>query len=101
MLRKMDTLWTRIALGLVLCQIAAALFLPAGTLLTALGDTFPCLLALVVMLSFGSNRRHSTGTVHLFWLLNETGFGILFLSQIGVVLLRCYPAPARAQSRRR
>ncbi len=98
MLRKIDTLWTRIALGLVLCQIAAALFLPASTLLTALGDTFPCLLALVVMLSFGSNRRHSTGTVHLFWLMNETGFGILFLSQMvwfyyDVILRRPAPNP--------
>lgn len=94
----MDTLWTRIALGLVLGQIAAAVFLPAGTLLTALGDTFPCLLALVVMLSFGSNRRHSTGTVHLFWLMNETGFGILFLSQMvwfyyDVILRRPAPNP--------
>ena len=96
MLRKIDTLWTRIALGLVLGQIAAAVFLPASILLTALGDTFPCLLVLVVVLSFRSNRRESKGTVRLFWLLNETGFGILFLSQFVWfyydVILR-HPAP--------
>lgn len=81
MIRKIDTLWTRIALGLVLAQIAAAVFLARSVLLTALGDSFPCLLALIVLLSFRSNRRQSSGTVRLFWILNETGFGILFLSQ--------------------
>lgn len=79
--RRIDTIWTRIALVLVLAQIASALFLHSGRVLTALGDTFPCLLALVVMLSFRSNRRESSGTVRLFWNLNEAGFGILFLSQ--------------------
>lgn len=82
MLRTIDTLWTRIALALVLAQISAALVLPPSAALTALGDSFPCLLALVVMLSFRSNRRQSRGTVRLFWILNETGFGILFLSQL-------------------
>jgi hypothetical protein len=81
MLRIIDTVWTRIALCLVLAQIAAAVFLRPSPLLTALGDTFPCLLTLVVMLSFGSNRRRSKETVRLFWMLNEAGFGILFLSQ--------------------
>jgi hypothetical protein len=79
--RTIDTLWTRIALGLVLAQAAAALFLHHNLLLTGLGDTFPCLLVLVVILAFRSNRRASQGTVRWFWLLNETGFGILFLSQ--------------------
>jgi hypothetical protein len=81
LLRKVDTLWTRIALGLVLTQIAAAVFLHPSHALTALGDTFPCLLALVVMMAFHSNQRQSSGTVRLFWTLNETAFGILFLSQ--------------------
>jgi hypothetical protein len=81
LLRRIDTLWTRIALGLVLTQIAAAVFLQPSHALTALGDTFPCLLALVVMMAFHSNRRQSSGTVRLFWTLNETAFGILFLSQ--------------------
>lgn len=81
LLRNMDTVWTRIALALIIGQVGAAVLLPRSSLLTALGDTFPCLLALVVMLSFGSNRRQSSGTLRLFWLLNETGFGILFLSQ--------------------
>ena len=98
MLRTIDTLWTRIALGLVLAQIGAALFLHPSPVLTAVGDTFPCLLALVVMLSFRSNRRQSNGTVRLFWLLNEAGFGILFLSQsvwfyYDVVLRRTAPNP--------
>ena len=96
MIRKIDTLWTRIALGLVLAQIAAAVFLAPSVLLTALGDSFPCLLALIVLLSFRSNRRQSSGTVRLFWILNETGFGILFLSQLVWfyydVVLR-HPAP--------
>jgi hypothetical protein len=82
LLRTIDTLWTRIALALVLAQISTALVLPPSTALTALGDTFPCLLALVVMLSFRRNRRQSRGTVRLFWSLNETAFGILFLSQL-------------------
>jgi hypothetical protein len=82
MLRMIDTLWTRIALALVLAQIAAAVFLLPSPMLTALGDTFPCLLALVAILSFRSNRRGSSGTVRLFWMLNEAGFGILFLSQL-------------------
>jgi len=81
LLRTIDTLWTRIALALVLAQISVALVLPPGTALTALGDAFPCLLALVVMLSFRMNRRQSRGTVRLFWSLNATAFGILFLSQ--------------------
>jgi His Kinase A (phospho-acceptor) domain len=81
LIRTIDTIWTRIALGLVLAQIAAAVFLPSSALLTGLGDSFPCLLTLVAMLSFRSNRRQSSGTVRLFWMLNETGFGILFLSQ--------------------
>ena len=81
MLRGVDTLWTRIALGLVLAQIAAAVSLPPSPMLTYLGDTFPCLLTLIVMLSFRSNRRRSQGIVRLFWMLNEVGFGILFLSQ--------------------
>jgi uncharacterized membrane protein YgdD (TMEM256/DUF423 family) len=94
----MDTIWTRIALGLVLAQIAAAVFLPPSTMLTALGDSFPCLLAIVVMLSFRSNRRQSSGTVRLFWMLNEAGFGILFLSQFvwfyyDVVLRHSAPNP--------
>jgi signal transduction histidine kinase len=98
LIRTIDTLWTRIALGLVIAQIAAAVFLHHGPVLTALGDTFPCLLALVVMLSFRSNRRQSSGTVRLFWMLNETGFGILFLSQAvwfyyDVVLRRSAPNP--------
>ncbi|MGC0771704.1 MAG: histidine kinase dimerization/phospho-acceptor domain-containing protein [Candidatus Acidiferrum sp.] len=98
MLRTINTLWTRIALGLVLGQIAAAIFLPHSPLLTVLGDTFPCLLALVVMLSFRSNRRQSAGTVRLFWILIETGFGILFLSQMvwfyyDVVVRRTAPNP--------
>jgi signal transduction histidine kinase len=55
-------------------------------------------LALVVMLSFRSNRRRSNGTVRLFWALNEAGFGILFLSQgvwfyYDVVLRRSAPNP--------
>ncbi len=98
MLRTIDTLWTRIALGLVLAQTAAAIFLDGSRLLTALGDTFPCLLALTVMMSFRRNRRQSSGTVRLFWTLNETGFGILFLSQLvwfyyDVVLRRVAPNP--------
>jgi signal transduction histidine kinase len=93
-----DTIWTRIALGLVLAQIIAALLLPRGAVLTMLGDTFPCLLALVVMLSFGSNRRQVSGTLRLFWTLNEMAFGILFLSQMvwfsyEVVLHRSAPNP--------
>ncbi|MGB9465724.1 MAG: histidine kinase dimerization/phospho-acceptor domain-containing protein [Candidatus Acidiferrum sp.] len=98
MLRTIDTLWTRIALGLVVAQVSAALFLPPSTVLTAFGDSFPCLLALVVMLSFRRNRRESNGTVRLFWSLNEAGFGILFLSQLvwfyyDVVLRRPAPNP--------
>jgi signal transduction histidine kinase len=98
LLRTIDTLWTRIALSLVLAQVAAAVFLQPGRLLTAFGDTFPCLLALTVMMSFRSNRRQSSGTVRLFWTLNETGFGILFLSQLvwfyyDVVLRRVAPNP--------
>jgi uncharacterized membrane protein YgdD (TMEM256/DUF423 family) len=98
MIRTIDTIWTRIALGLVIAQISAAVFLRTGTPLTWLGDTFPCLLALVVMLSFRSNRRQSSGTVRLFWGLNEAGFGILFLSQAvwfsyEVVLRRSAPNP--------
>jgi signal transduction histidine kinase len=98
LIRTIDTIWTRIALGLVIAQIAAAVFLRTSTPLTWLGDTFPCLLALVVMFSFRSNRRRSNGTVRLFWALNEAGFGILFLSQAvwfyyDVVLRRSAPNP--------
>jgi His Kinase A (phospho-acceptor) domain len=98
MLREVDTVWTRIALCLVLVQIAAAVFLSSGPTLTYLGDTLPCLLTLVVMLSFGSNRRRSQGTVRLFWMLNEAGFGILFLSQFvwfwyEIVLRKPAPTP--------
>jgi|HubBroStandDraft_6_1064221.scaffolds.fasta_scaffold120691_2 hypothetical protein len=98
LIRTVDTIWTRIALGLVLAQIAAAMFLAPGTLLTVLGDSFPCLLALVVVLSFRSNRRQSSGTVRLFWGLNEAGFGILLISQLvwfyyDVVLRRTAPNP--------
>ena len=98
MLRRIDTLWTRIALGLVLAQIAAAVFLQPSRALTALGDTFPCLLALVATMAFHSNQRQSGGTVRLFWTLNETAFGILFLSQFvwfyyDVVLRRVAPNP--------
>jgi hypothetical protein len=87
-----------VALGLVLAQTGAAVGLHPGAPLTALGDTFPCLLALVVMLSFRSNRKQSSGTVRLFWMLNETAFGILFLSQsvwfyYDVVLRRTAPSP--------
>ena len=83
---------------MVIAQICAAVFLRTSTTLTRLGDTFPCLLALVVMLSFRSNRRRSNGTVRLFWALNEAGFGILFLSQgvwfyYDVVLRRSAPNP--------
>jgi len=98
LLRRIDTLWTRIALGLVFAQIAAAAFLQPSRVLTALGDTFPCLLALVVMMAFRSNRSQSSGTVRLFWTLNEAAFGILFLSQLvwfyyDVVLRRVAPNP--------
>src|SRR5277367_273574 len=98
LIRTIDTKWTRIALGLVLAQLAAAIFLHPGLVLTALGDTFPCLLGWVVMLSFRSNRRQSSGTVRLFWALNEAGFGILFVSQAvwfyyDVVLRRSAPNP--------
>jgi hypothetical protein len=98
LIRTIDTLWTRIALGLVLAQISAALFLHNSPVLTGLGDTFACLLALVVMLSFRSNRRQSSGTVRWFWTLNEAGFGILFLSQsvwfyYDVVLRHAAPNP--------
>jgi len=98
LLRTIDTLWTRIALGLVIAQIACAALLPRSGFLTALGDAFPCLLALLVVLSFRSNRRQSSGNVRLFWSLNEAGFGILFLSQFvwfyyDVVLGRPAPSP--------
>ena len=98
MIRTIDTIWTRIALGLVLAQTAAAVFLPPSAMLTALGDTFPCMLALVVMFSFRSNQRQSSGTIRLFWFLNETGFAILFLSQLvwfnyDVVLRHTAPNP--------
>ncbi len=98
MLRAVDTIWTRIALGLVFAQIGAAVFLPPSTVLTYLGDTLPCLLILVVTLSFRSNRRQSHGTVRLFWILNEVGFGILFLSQFvwfwyEIVLRKPAPTP--------
>jgi uncharacterized membrane protein YgdD (TMEM256/DUF423 family) len=98
LIRKIDTLWTRIALGLVLAQVAAAVFLSPSAVLTGLGDSFPCLLALVVMLSFRSNRRQSSGTFRLFWILNETGFGVLFLSQLvwfyyDIVLRQAAPNP--------
>jgi signal transduction histidine kinase len=98
LIRTIDTIWTRIALGLVIAQMAAAVLWRTSTPLTWLGDTFPCLLALVVMLSFRSNRRKSSGTVRLFWALNEAGFGILFLSQgvwfyYDVVLRRSAPNP--------
>jgi uncharacterized membrane protein YgdD (TMEM256/DUF423 family) len=82
LLRTIDTLWTRIALGLIVLQIAAAVFMHPSPMLTALGDTFPCLLALVAMLSFRSNRQQSSGLVRLFWSLTASGFGILFLSQL-------------------
>jgi uncharacterized membrane protein YgdD (TMEM256/DUF423 family) len=94
--RTIDTIWTRIALGLVVGQIAAALFLHPSRVLIALGDIFPCLLALAAMLAFHSNRRQSSGTVRLFWSLNETGLGILFLSQFVWFyydVLRGRPAP--------
>ena len=82
----------------MVAQIAAAAFLQTGPVLTTLGDTFPCLLALVVMLAFRSNRRQSNGIVRLFWTLNEAGFGILFLSQMvwfcyEVVFGRAAPNP--------
>ena len=98
MLGRIDTLWTRIALGLVLAQVSAALLLQPSRELTALGDIFPCLLAAVVAFSFRSNRRRSSGTVSLFWRLNETGFAILFVSQLfwfyyDVVLRRPAPNP--------
>jgi hypothetical protein len=98
LIRTIDTLWTRIALGLILGQIGAALLLHPGTALTNVGDTFPCLLTLTVMLSFRSNRRQSSGTVRLFWMLNEAGFAILFFSQFvwfyyDVVLRRPAPNP--------
>ena len=98
MLRTIDTLWTRIALGLVLAQTATAVFLEPSRLLTALGDSIPCLLALDVMMAFRSSRRQSSGTVRLFWTLNATGFGILFLSQFvwfyyDVVLRSVAPNP--------
>src|SRR5271155_1941031 len=101
LIRTIDTIWTRIALGLVLAQIGAALFLTPSRLLTSLGDTFPCLLALVVVLSFQSNRRQSSGTLRLFWMLNEIGFGILFLSQLvwfyyDVALRQSAPNPVAA-----
>ncbi|MGH9742789.1 MAG: hypothetical protein ACRD51_10605, partial [Candidatus Acidiferrum sp.] len=98
MRRRIDTVWTRIALGLVAAQVSAALFLRPSKLLTALGDSFLCLLAIVVILSFHANRRKSSGTVRLFWGLNEAGFGILFFSQLvwlfyDVVLGRPAPNP--------
>jgi signal transduction histidine kinase len=98
LLRTIDTIWTRIALCLALAQTAAAAFMEPSRVLTALGDSFPCLLALVVILSFRSNRKQSSGTLRLFWSLNETGFSILFLSQIvwfyyDVVLRRPAPSP--------
>jgi signal transduction histidine kinase len=98
LIRTIDTIWARIALGLVIAQIAAAVFLKTGATLTGLGDAIPCLLALVVMLAFRSNRRQSNGTVRLFWALNEAGFGILFLSQAfwfyyDVVLRQSAPNP--------
>jgi signal transduction histidine kinase len=103
LIRTIDTLWTRIALGLVLAQIGAALFLPPSKLLTGLGDTFPCLLALVVVLAFGSNRRQSSVTLRLFWMLNEIGFSILFLSQLvwfyyDVVVGQSAPNPVAGDS---
>jgi len=50
------------------------------------------------MMSFRSNRKQSSGTVRLFWTLNEAAFGILFLSQFvwfyyDVALRRVAPNP--------
>jgi hypothetical protein len=69
-------------LVLIVAQCAAAAFLHRGPALTALGDAFPCVLAVLVVLAFRSNRRQSSGAVRLFWMLNEAGFAILFLSQL-------------------
>jgi signal transduction histidine kinase len=82
LLKTLNTVWTRIAAGLVLAQVLAALFMRPGHRLTTLGDAIPCLLVLTVMLAFGSNWRKSTGIVRLFWGLNEVGFGILLASEM-------------------
>jgi hypothetical protein len=95
-MRAIDTIWTRIALALVTAQICAAAFLHTSRTLTAIGDIIPCLLALTVALSFGSNRRGASGKVRTFWLLNEIGFGILFVSQVvwfSYDVLLEHPAP--------
>ncbi len=82
----------------MLAQILAASFLPTSILLTALGDSFPCLLALTAAFAFHSNRQQSSGTARLFWSLNEAGFIVLCLSQLvwfyyDVVLRRPAPNP--------
>ena len=77
-----SAIYLRIAVLLIILQISATFFIQDRYHLTIVGDIFPVLFMIMVLLVFQANFRRATGAVRLFWLLNSVGLCLLLFSQL-------------------
>jgi hypothetical protein len=75
-------IYLRVAIVLAFFQISATFLIHDRNQLTLVGDIFPALSVIMVLLVFQANYRRATGVVRLFWLLNSIGFCLFLLSQL-------------------
>src|ERR1700722_8249809 len=91
-------LWIWAAVGLVLAQAMASVFLRQGFALIVISDVVQCLLLLAGTLSFLPNAIATKGRTRLFWALMTLGLTMWFSYQvlwtyIEVVLRQDVPEP--------
>jgi hypothetical protein len=77
-----NAFYLRVAGLLVILQISATFFIQDRYHLTIVGDIFPALFVIMVLLVSQDNFRRATGAVRLFWVLNSVGFCMLLFSQL-------------------
>ena len=74
--------WMAVALCLTIAQAVASAFLPRGLALTAITDTVPALLMLVLLLAFVRNARACQGRLRSVWILQAVGCSFWLADQI-------------------
>jgi hypothetical protein len=88
-------LWT--AGAIFMLHLVVALLAKPSVALTWFGDTVPCALLLVAILSFAQNFNRPSGLLPIFWKLSAVGLFLMLLSQMYWVyydLARRHSAPS-------
>jgi signal transduction histidine kinase len=74
-------LYLALAGSIFLIHIGVALWAKTSFSLTIFGDTVPCVLLIIAILSFAENFKRGRGLLPLFWKLSATGLLMMLLSQ--------------------